>query len=427
MRMWRIVSVPAFRRYWFGDIGSGLMAEVLQVAVMWHLTAFGHAPQGVGWFGFFSAAPVVIGGPLVAHLFRRWSVRSVMVLELLIRMLGSGFLAALLLTATGHAVPFWAFDLVAGLGALFLMASSAGGPSLWPQLLPERQIGHAMQAEQFEWNLVSAIGPLVAGWLIAGVGLAAIAAVAALLFALCSVNLATIPLTGQGRQVVLERARADGAMVREVWRAIARERAIWLTTGLFWVLNAVGGLESVFLPLIVRAFWHGDAWLYGALLGTGAIGGLVGSLTLASAQSGHLLRKGDVMGIPRERSDAASAAWPARSGVRLRRPRHLFRDRRRDRHLGAEAALRRDRRGGTSGRAVLHPHRAMDGIAVRRPPGGPRLAASHGGRRACGRRRADVARRAGRVGRRRRLAATDRGFAAVCRARRMTTLCGAAP
>jgi len=291
MRMWRIVSVPAFRRYWFGDIGSGLMAEVLQVAVMWHLTAFGHAPQGVGWFGFFSAAPVVIGGPLVAHLFRRWSVRSVMVLELLIRMLGSGFLAALLLTATGHAVPFWAFDLVAGLGALFLMASSAGGPSLWPQLLPERQIGHAMQAEQFGWNLVSAIGPLVAGWLIAGVGLAAIAAVAAVLFALCSVNLATIPLMGQGRQVVLERGGADGGKVREVWRTIARERALWLTTGLFWVLNAVGGLESVFLPLIVHAFWHGGAWLYGALLGTGAIGGLIGSLTLASAQSGHLLRK----------------------------------------------------------------------------------------------------------------------------------------
>ncbi len=289
--MRRIFAVPAYRRYWLGDLCGGILAEVVQVAVMWYLTSYGHSPQALGLYSFFADAPVAPGGVLVAQLFRRCKVRSVMMLDLVARSLGYAVLAGCLLAGRGHGVPFWTFDLVAAVTALFVMAPSAGGPSLWPRLLPKAELGHAMQSEQFGWNLSSAVGPLLAGALVTAAGLPAIALAAALLFAGLGLNLATLRLEGPDPQATEAEGKTPQASLLAVWRIVARERALLLPTVLFWVLNLVGGMQGVFLPLIVHTFWQGPAWLYGALLGTAALSGLLGSITLASAQGGDLLRK----------------------------------------------------------------------------------------------------------------------------------------
>ncbi len=287
--MWRIFGLAAYRRYWFGDLGAGILGEILQVAATWYLA--GWSPRAVGWYQFFAAAPVLIGGALLAQLFRRASVQTVMVLDLVARAFAYALLGAALLLAARSAIPLWAFDLAAAWTALFLMASSAGGPSLWPRLLAGQDVGRAMQAEQLGWNLSAIAGPLMAGLVVTATGLPAISLAGAMVFLGLALNLLTLPLRPPDGLAQPATLGAPQAGMRDVWRIVVGQRALLLPTLLFWVLNLVGGLQGVFLPLIVHTFWRGPAWLYGALLGVGAFGGVLGSVTLAGAQRGDLLRK----------------------------------------------------------------------------------------------------------------------------------------
>ncbi|MDA8345533.1 MAG: hypothetical protein M0Z66_08615 [Thermaerobacter sp.] len=212
-----------------------------------------------------------------------------MVFDLAIRTLGYGFLAVSLLVTPNHVVHWWTFDFVACSNAVVFMATSAGGPNLWPRLVPSSAIGQAIQAEQIGWNVGTLLGPLSAGLLINLIGLPAIVTLTAVVFGLTAFNLATVPLKTSAAE---ESSPPPAIDLAAVWARVRGEQALWLTTVVFWTTNLVSGFLAVLWPLIVQRFWHGSVTLYGALLTVESVGGLVGSMSLAGwTGRGSLLRR----------------------------------------------------------------------------------------------------------------------------------------
>lgn len=287
MPFWRILSIPVYARYWAGDLASGLFDQLAQVAILWYLARYGQSAYALGWYAFSMTAPVVVGGPLIAFLFRKLQVRTVMVLDLVVRTVGYGFLALSLLLTPLHDVHWWTFDLVACANALVFMATSAGGPNLWSHLVPPTDIDQAIQAEQIGWNAGALLGPLLAGLLIAVWGLPVILLLTAVVFGAAALNLATVPII-----VGEEPSAMETVSLAATWAKVRGEQALWLTTVVFWLANLVSGSLVVLWPLIVRRFWHGSSALYGALLTVESVGGLVGSMTLAGwIGKGSVLRR----------------------------------------------------------------------------------------------------------------------------------------
>lgn len=289
MPMWRVLSIPAYLRYWLGDLAAGTFDQFIQVAILWYLAKYGHSAYALGWYVFSTEAPVAIGGPFAALLFRKLHVRAAMVLDFAIRSASYGFLACSLLVAPATQVAWWKFDVVAAINALVFMATSAGGPNLWQQLVPPSGMDQAIQAEQIGWNIAGLLGPIGAGLLANFIGLPAIVASTAVIFGAAAINLGTLRVRGGTTQ---QASKVVQVGFRQALTRILGEPTILVTTGVFWIANLVSGFMAVLWPLVVQVFWHGSAALYGALLTVGSVGALVGSITLAGWKGrGSLVRR----------------------------------------------------------------------------------------------------------------------------------------
>ncbi len=280
MRIWRILTLPAFARYWTGDTAVRLVDELTAVAILWYLAAYGHSARELGWYAFWTAAPVLAGGPLMATLFRRFPVRTIMVGDFAIRSLRYGVLAVALAAARPGTVHWIWFDMAAAAQALVFMATAAGGPALWPQVVPGPLLKHAMQAEQIGWNIAAVLGPLAAGLVMQRLGLWIILATASALLALAAWNLAQVSLNAGTRTPVAPLRTSRRVTAREVSRIMRAHPPLWQSTALFWSLNFVQGFLWVLWPLLAHAFWNSPGMLYTALLTTQAVGTLSGSVLL---------------------------------------------------------------------------------------------------------------------------------------------------
>ncbi len=280
MRIRRVLAIPAFARYWTGDTVVRVVDQLSQIAILWYLAMHGHSAQKLGWYVFWTMAPVILGGPMVEALFRRFSVRAVMVSDLSVRALAYGFLAAAVFGWHSPGVPWRDFDTFAVVNALVFMATVAGGPNLWSRLVPAEQTDGAVAAEQVGWNAAGLAGPLLAGLLAVRLGMWAVLGLASTLLVLAAVNLMRVPLTGE--EDVPAPAEASEGGGRRVWAVVRSHSDVAISTGLFWFINLTQGFLWVLWPLIASQFWHGSGVLYGAMVTTEGAGALLGSLVVPS-------------------------------------------------------------------------------------------------------------------------------------------------
>jgi hypothetical protein len=209
-------------------LAAGTFDQLIQVAILWYLAKYGHSAYALGWYVFSTEAPVVIGGPFVALLFRKLHVRAVMVLDFAIRSASYGFLAFTLLVTPAQQVAWWKFDVVASINAIVFMATSAGGPNLWQRLVPSSGMDQVIQAEQIGWNVAALLGPLGAGLLTNFIGLPAIVASTAVIFGAAAINLGTLRLrSGAGDSP----SKAERVGFTEAWSRVLGEPALLVTTG----------------------------------------------------------------------------------------------------------------------------------------------------------------------------------------------------
>lgn len=271
---WAPLSLSVFRMLWLAVLASDIGTWMQTVGAQWLLVGLPNAATLVALVQTADTLPDVLlalpGGALADSFDRR---RLLIGLQLFQVAIGVGLTA---LTLAGQMTPplLLAFTLALGAGSALATPAYL---ALTPELVPRDQLSSAAALGGISVNLARAIGPAVAGLVIARVGVGAVFALNTAAFLLFALVLIAWRRPAEARAASPERfipaLRAGGRYVR--YSPVVRR--ILLHLGLFILpASAIWAL----LPLVATQRLGLGAGGYGLLLGALGAGALVGALGL---------------------------------------------------------------------------------------------------------------------------------------------------
>jgi MFS family permease len=262
---WSPLRQRLFRGLWLASIASNIGTWMQDAGAAWLMTTLAPSPTWVAAVQVATTLPILAfalpAGALADVVDRR---RLLIWAE--IWMLGmAGLLGATTLLGRTTPESLLAFTLALGLGSAFAMPAWA---ALMPELVPRTQLKSAITLNALSMNLSRAVGPALAGFLIAETGTGPVF----LLNAASFLGILTVLLRWKRppRDSSLPAERLFGAMragLRYARHSPALLRVI-VRVGIFFTF---GSASWALLPLLVRTEWHGGPTDYGFVLA--AIGG----------------------------------------------------------------------------------------------------------------------------------------------------------
>jgi MFS family permease len=275
---WAPLRIRLFRSLWIAALVSNVGTWMQTVGAQWLLVHDAHAPVLVSLVQTADTLPAVLFalvGGVLADIFDR--VR--LLVAVLAGMTAAG--AALTALTAAHRMPpalLLMFTFVLGTGSILVAPAYQ---SLVPDLVPHPQVPAASALSSININLARAIGPAIAGLLVAQIGVAAVFGLNAATFLLFAIVVASHPQLGGARQSperFLPGLRAGGRYVRHapVVQRILLRAALFLVPGsALWAL----------LPLIATRRLGLGSGGYGILLGALGVGAIGGAFILPKARA----------------------------------------------------------------------------------------------------------------------------------------------
>jgi MFS family permease len=266
---WAPLRIGVFRALWIAALVSNVGTWMQTVGAQWLVVHDPHAAILVSLVQTAYTLPAVLFAlvaGVLADIFNR--------VRLLVAVLAGMTVAGAALTAltAAHRMPpalLLMFTFVLGTGAILIAPAYQ---SLVPDMVPRAEVPAASALSSININLARAIGPAIAGVLVAQIGVAAVFGLNTATFLVYAIVVASHPRLGgtpQSPERFLPGLRAGGRYVRNapVVRRILLRAALFLVPGTaLWAL----------LPLIATrrlALGSGGYGLLLGALGVGAIGG----------------------------------------------------------------------------------------------------------------------------------------------------------
>lgn len=267
----------AFLTIWSGQlislIGSGLTSFALGVWVY----------QNTGSVFYFSIVilsatlPGLVISPLAGVLVDRYQRRRLLILCDLGGALANLLLIVLLLF---NQLSLWEIALISGLNSLFIAFRTPAYTASITLLVPQKHLGRASGMVQMAEAVGQILGPLLAGFLLASLGLRPILFIdlGTFLFAVVTLFIVTIPQPARTSKE--EEGNSFMSAVTYGWRYIASYPALLGLLLFFALLNFTFGIGQVLLtPMILRL---SNAGILGSILAIGSVGVLVGSIAMSA-------------------------------------------------------------------------------------------------------------------------------------------------
>jgi MFS family permease len=268
---WAPLRIGLFRTLWIAVLVSNVGTWMQTVGAQWLVVHDAHAAILVSLVQTAYTLPAVLFA-LVAGVLADIFDRARLLVAVLACMTAVG--AALTALTAAHRMPpalLLMFTFALGTGAILIAPAYQ---SLVPDMVPRPQVPAAAALSSISINLARAIGPAIAGLLVARIGVAAVFGLNAATFLFYAIVVAChreLGGTPQSPERFLPGLRAGGRYVRHapVVRRILLRAALFLVPGSsLWAL----------LPLIATRRLGLGAGGYGVLLGAlgvGAVGGAV--------------------------------------------------------------------------------------------------------------------------------------------------------
>ena len=275
---WAPLRIGLFRSLWIAALVSNVGTWMQTVGAQWLLVDDPHAAILVSLVQTAYTLPAVLFalvGGVLADIFDR--------VKLLVAVLAGMTVAGAALTALTavNRMPpalLLMFTFVLGTGAILVAPAYQ---SLVPDMVPGPQVPAAAALSSININLARAIGPAIAGLLVARIGVAAVFGLNAATCLIYAIVVACHPQLGgtpQSPERFLPGLRAGGRYVRHapVVQRILLRAALFLVPGsALWAL----------LPLIATNQLGLGAGGYGVLLGALGVGAVGGAFVLPLARA----------------------------------------------------------------------------------------------------------------------------------------------
>jgi MFS family permease len=276
---WAPLRAKVFRWLWLASLVSNIGTWMQTVGAQWFLVHAAHAAILVALVQTADMLPdvlfAIVGGVLADILDRRK-----LIIAFQAGLAATGALLATL-TFAGHMSPalLLMFTFVIGSGSVFITPAYQ---SLVPELVPREDVPSAVQLNSINVNIARAVGPGIAGILIAHFGVGADFALNAGTFLVYAIVVMfwrpSQNITPELPERFFAALRAGGRYVRyaPVVRRILLRAALFLVPA-----SALWGL----LPLVASRRLELGPSGYGLLLGALGVGAIAGASVLARARA----------------------------------------------------------------------------------------------------------------------------------------------
>ncbi len=272
---WEPFRHSAFAILWTATVISNIGTWMHEVASGWLMTSLSPSPLMVALVQAATSAPVFLFALAAGALADLISRRKLLITVTALLFLNTLVLAGLVLSERATPAILLLFTFLNGAGAAFV---APAWQAIVPQLVPRPELQSAIALNGVGVNISRAIGPAVAGAIIATIGIAWPYLVNAVSFlvvlaALFWWNPPAPPPSDLPAERFLNAMRAGLRYVHAsaAMRAtLVRAVAFFLFVSAFWAL----------LPLVARQELQGGPQLYGLILAAVGVGAVIGALFL---------------------------------------------------------------------------------------------------------------------------------------------------
>ncbi|MEU5095419.1 MFS transporter [Streptomyces sp. NPDC020996] len=298
------LRVPNFRLFFAGQSISLVGTWMQAVAQSWLVLELSRSGTVLGLVVAAQFLPVLLGGPYAGLIADRADKRRL----LMATQTSLGILALVLglLTVT-HVVRLWMVVVLAlALGAV----SAVDNPTrqaFVPEVVGPGMLRNAVSLNSVMVNAARAVGPAVAGVLIASVGVGVCFLTNAVSFA--AVLLALRLMRTSRLRPAPAVARGPGQLT-EGLRHVRGTAGLWVPLAMMALIGTLAFEFPVVLPLLARTGLHGDARTYGFMTSAMGLGAVVGGLAVAAfGQAGVVPLIGAAAGFALALAAAAAIPW----------------------------------------------------------------------------------------------------------------------
>ena len=256
----------AFKRFFWARFITSSAVQIVSVAVGWQLWEQTKNPLILGLIGLVQFLPalllVLVTGLASDRLGRRMMMAAATALEFLCAA------AILAMALTGNFDPFWVLSVLTlfGIARAFYSPASA---SLIVNVVPKAHFANAVGWVTLTWQLASIMGP-AAGGLLFGISGPIAYGTAAIMFALSTAIILTIPKPNQE----METDPTSWAMILGGFRYIFKEKIVLGAISLDMFAVLLGGAVAL-LPIYASDILHVGVVGLGLLRAAPAIGAVI--------------------------------------------------------------------------------------------------------------------------------------------------------
>jgi MFS family permease len=276
-RTFAALAIPNYRRYFAGQAVSLIGTWMQTIAQGWLLLTLTGSGTALGALIAVQMTPVLLLGPYGGVVADRVDKRRLMMLV----QGAMGTLALILgtLAATG-AVQVWHVFVLAGALGVLTVFDNPTRQSFVLEMVGPDDLRNAVTLNSVLVNAARAVGPALAGILIATVGVEVCFFVNAVSYVAVIVSLATLDTTLLHPTEPAPRAPGQ---LREGLRYVRSTPALAIPLGMMAVIGTLAYEFQVVLPIVARGTFHGGPETYGFMTAAMGAGAVVGGLIVAGA------------------------------------------------------------------------------------------------------------------------------------------------
>jgi MFS family permease len=271
-----------FRLYFFGQLISFTGSWMTTTAQGWLVYQLTGSKALLGVVAAAASAPMLVFATWGGWMADRYPKRSVIVCTQISSMILSLAMAALVWTKV---VQPWHIIVLAVLGGITMAFDMPARQSFVIEMTSREDLMNAISLNSSAFNCARIVGPSIAGFLMAHIGIALCFLFDGLSFIPVIAGLLLMRLPKKDTAMASSSGPLGQAL--EGFRYVFAHRRVLTILSLFSVLGIFGWSYSVLMPAFARDVLHLDARGYGILMAGSGVGALAAALTVASA--GHIL------------------------------------------------------------------------------------------------------------------------------------------
>lgn len=293
-RTFSSLSNANYRKFFFGQTTSLVGTWMQTTAQSWLVLTLTHSATDIGWVVALQTLPVLLLGPYGGVVADRVDKRRLMIVLQSFMGIQAAILAVLSLL---HVVTFLDVCILAVVLGVNNAFENPSRQAFLLEMVGPRDLRNAVSLNSTMNNVARAVGPAVAGVLIATVGEGWCFAVNALSFIAVVASLVSMDRTSLSPSVPTARSKGQ---LREGLRYVTRTPEIGVPLLMMALVGMLAYEFQVTLPVFADSVFHGNSVAYGGMTASMGLGAVCGGLvTAARGKTGMraLIRAAFVFGV----------------------------------------------------------------------------------------------------------------------------------